>query len=214
MSAQTTFTAMLSATSSPASADGPTPSDRLAGTTPDLFGPDRAPVSRSALRESRRASPTSATSGPSGESLSASDRLQSSLESRLRERLHGSDLCEVTWSTWATPWGQCRSKPQARVRTTNARDFGLWPTADANNHRDPFTLRKMTTDQDRLARGVRKGVSLHHAAWLWATPRVTDARGSGYQYSQGDRSKPVLTLAGQTGAGSSPLTVRTAGAGG
>jgi hypothetical protein len=59
---------------------------------------------------------------------SGSDALQRSLESRLRRCLSGSDLCEVIWKPWATPWGQSLSRPRARVRTTSETVSGLWAT--------------------------------------------------------------------------------------
>ena len=67
------------------------------------------------------------TCGQSGKNLSLSDTLQSSLESNLQKHLTGSDLCEVIWKPWTTPWGQSRSRPRARVRIPLATDFGLWP---------------------------------------------------------------------------------------
>jgi hypothetical protein len=97
--------------SSPALADGPTHSGSPDGLTTDLFGRVHVRVSRSASRVSKRDSTTLDISGPSGESLSASAILQSFLENRLRVRLNGSDLCEVTWKPWAAPWGNaCPSR--------------------------------------------------------------------------------------------------------
>lgn len=71
---------------------------------------------------------TIVTSGRTGATSSRSDALQQFLESRLRARLRGSDLCEVIWKPWATPWGQPLWKPRARVRTTSATATGLWRT--------------------------------------------------------------------------------------
>lgn len=124
------------ATSSLVSAAGPTLCVLQGGLTADQSGPEAAPVSRSRSQARKRASTTSATSGLSGESLSPSDDLQRSLENRLRARLNGSDLCEVIWKPWATPWGQCLSKPRARVRTTSETGFGLWPTPTSRDHKD------------------------------------------------------------------------------
>ena len=97
------------------------------GPTTDLFGQEAAHVSRSAPRASVQDLTIPGTSGQLGSSLLPSDDLQSSLESNLRKLLTGSDLCEVIWKPWITPWGQCRSRPRARVRTHLATDFGLWP---------------------------------------------------------------------------------------
>jgi len=127
-----TLKGLHSAISSPASASGRLPYEWPVGQTGDLFGPAPVPVSPSVLRESRKASPTNATSGPSGSALLPSDALQSFLESRLRQRLNGSDLCEVIWKPWVTPWGAKLSKPRARVRTISATGSGLWATIRAS----------------------------------------------------------------------------------
>ena len=97
-------------------------------------------------------------SGPSGQSSSRSHDLQSCLESKLRALLHGSDLCEVIWKPWATPWGQSLSKPRARVRTTSETDSGLWPTARANKRGPPDS---------------------HGNVAMWPTARVTANGGHG-----------------------------------
>jgi hypothetical protein len=136
MSDQTTCEATRNVTSSPGLVDGAMHCGSQDGPTTDLFGRAHVLVSRSASRGSKKASQTSATSGPYGESLSASARLQQSLESRLRAQLNGSDLCEVIWKPWATPWGQCLSKPRARVRTTYGTDIGSWPTPTTRDHKD------------------------------------------------------------------------------
>lgn len=117
----------------PGSEDGRLLSELPDGPTTAKSGPAPAPASRSVRPASKRVSPTTVTCGPSGVSLSASDALQSSLESKLRARLHGSDLCEVTWKPWTTPWGQCLSKPRARVRTTSETASGLWATIRASD---------------------------------------------------------------------------------
>ncbi len=125
---------MRSTTSSPALEAGLTLSDLLDGPTTSQYGPGVVPVNHSAPPASAKASPTSATCGPCGSALFSSADLQSCLESRLRVHLNGSDLCEVIWKPWATPWGATLSKPRARVRTISATDIGLWqsPTAKAN----------------------------------------------------------------------------------
>src|SRR5574343_407539 len=136
MSGQTTCEATRKRISSPGLADGATPYGSQVGPTTDLFGQEVAPVSRSTSRGNKKASTTNATCGPSGENLSASARLQQSLENRLRAQLNGSDLCEVIWKPWATPWGQCLSKPRARVRTIFGTDIGSWPTPTTRDHKD------------------------------------------------------------------------------
>ena len=117
-------------------AAGPTLSGSQDGPTIGPSGPAPVPVSRSRSRASNAVSPTSATSGQSGANSSRSDDLQRSLASRLLPLLNGSDLCEVTWKPWVTPWGQCLSKPRARVRTTFETDIGSWPTPTTRDHKD------------------------------------------------------------------------------
>jgi len=114
-------------TSSPALADGPPPCALLVSPTTALCGQVAVPVNPSRSPASRKVSRTSGTSGRSGAISSSSAALQSSLESRLRPRLNGSDLCEVIWKPWATPWGQSLSKPRALVRTTFGTGIGLLP---------------------------------------------------------------------------------------
>lgn len=97
------------------------------GPTTVRCGPEAVHANHSAPKDNEAALTTPATSGRHGSNLSPSDDLQSSLESNLRKLLTGSDLCEVIWKPWTTPWGQCLSRPRARVRTHLATDFGLWP---------------------------------------------------------------------------------------
>ena len=122
--------------SSPALEGGITPSDWRDGPLVALSGLDPVPANPSRSPAPRKASRTSVTSGPSSETLSLSDVLQQSLESRLRALLNGSDLCEVTWKPWATPWGRSLSKPRARVRTIYGTDTGSWPMPTTRDHKD------------------------------------------------------------------------------
>jgi hypothetical protein len=90
-------------------------------------------VSRSAWRGSGGGLLMNGTCGRSSFVLSASAGLQSFLENKLRARLSGSQVCEVTWCPWTTPWRQSLSRPRARVRSTFATDTGLWPTIRASD---------------------------------------------------------------------------------
>jgi hypothetical protein len=173
-------------------ADGVSLSVTPAGQTINLCGPEAAPASPFPLPASAKVSPTPATSGQSGENLSASDILQRSLESRLRARLHGSDLCEVIWKPWTTPWGQCLSKPRARVRTTFGTASGSWPTPTTRDHKDgsycpnvPVNglLGRMVWSTPRANEGTgakippgrQGGMSLKAMAATWVTPTANEA---------------------------------------
>lgn len=125
-----TCAASRNAISSPESACGPTLSVAPDGQMTFLSGPDHAPVSRSARRANSRDSTTTATSGPSGSILSASDALQRSLESRLRARSTGSILYRLTWKVRVTPSGRPICALRASKARISASDFILsgWPT--------------------------------------------------------------------------------------
>lgn len=119
-----------SATSSPASASGPTRSDSQAGQMTFPFGPAPVPASHSPAPDDEQASPTSATSGLFGSSSSASAALQSSLESRLRARMAslGSTLFRLTWKERATPSGRRICARRGSVLRTSDSGSTSWPT--------------------------------------------------------------------------------------
>ena len=191
---QTISPDLVNAISSQGLAAGAEPCASLASPMTGLSGPDLALVSRSRSRGSARASPTTGTSGQSGASLSPSDSLQSFLESRLRALLPGSDLCEVIWKPWATPWGQSLSRPRARVRTISGTGSGLWvtirasdgekplpaqaasiwPTPGCSNDRSP---RPSEATRGKRADGSKVQVRLQGAAAAtWPTPTSADGR--------------------------------------
>lgn len=116
------------ATSSPESADGHSHFDSLAGVTIDLFGLVPARANLSARQAKDLGLMTSGTSGLPGTGSLRSANLQKLLESKLRQRLNGSFLCEVTWKPWDTPLAPNLSRPRARVRSIYATGFSLWPT--------------------------------------------------------------------------------------
>jgi len=123
-----------SATSSPGSASGPTPSVSQDGPTTGPSGLAPALASHSAPPEKEPDLPMSATSGPSSTGSSASAALQSSLESRLRARTAsaGSTLYSLTWKHRATPSGRQICALRASAPRTSASASGLlesgWPT--------------------------------------------------------------------------------------
>ena len=102
MSSQMTLWATANVTSSPESAAGRSPCASPESPTTSRSGQARARASRSASPERAEEPTTSGTSGPSCGASSLTERLQSSLASRLRQTLdgRGSPLCALTWKTW------------------------------------------------------------------------------------------------------------------
>ena len=153
-----TWTGSPNAISSPASEAGRSPCSSQEWIRLDLFGPDPALVSHSVMPGSGLENSTNATSGQPSTASSRSAILQSSLESRLRARLHcnGSMEYSLTWKVRTTPARRriCALRAQARkqtskssmnlreqwsiagkvllVRRTSDSDFSGWPTPMAN----------------------------------------------------------------------------------
>ncbi len=206
-----TSRATSSATSLPASAAGHSRSGGRCGQTIDLFGPEVVPASLSPSRENRRGLRIVATSGPSSGALSPSDALQRSLENRLRVHLTGSDLCEVIWKAWATPWGPCLSKPRARVRTTSATGSGLWATIRASDGEkgspnqsfssgsgQPLPAQAAASWPTPTTRDHKDGQSCRNVPvngllgrMVWPTPRASEA---GPDFAKATRSKTGMAL--------------------
>jgi hypothetical protein len=172
MSAPPISRATTNATSSPASADGAEPSDLPGGQIVDLFGQAVAPVNRSAPQVAAKALPMTGTYGRIGSVSSASERLQSSLESRLRERLGTSGLTPLpmTWRRMRTPRGRLYSRLALSGRHTSETDFGLLPTPAAQSYG--------TNIGGAAGRTGKVRPSLEHMARhnLWPTPAHRDYR--------------------------------------
>jgi len=133
MSAQVILPDTPNATSSPALAVGATPCALPDGPRTDLFGQAVAHASHSARPVPGGALPTSAISGRSGSTSSASADLTLSLVSKLTQRLTtaGSTLFNLTWREKVTPAGRLVSLLRASGRRTSDKDFGLWQTPKA-----------------------------------------------------------------------------------
>lgn len=159
----------LNATSLPASVAGPSLLDKRVIPIIKKFGLEAVLASLSPRRAADLGLLMIGISGPSGAISSRSAALQSSLESRLRPLLTGSDLCEVIWKPWTTPWGQCLSRPRARVRTISETDTGLWATATSH-------------ERTQTPRKVHHGAQLaNQAASLWPTTTTRDHKDGIYQ---------------------------------
>lgn len=125
-----TLQAIPSATSSPGSAAGPTPSASPVGRRTGPSGPEAVPASLSAPLESRWVALIRAIYGRRSAASSTSAALQLSLESRLQARLgvNGSPEYALTWKRWAMPSGPAICALRASARRTSGNDSTGWPT--------------------------------------------------------------------------------------
>ena len=165
MSGQTNFLDILNATSSQASAYGPTPCAKPDGLIISRYGLDLAHASLSARQAKERGLLTSGIYGPRSTGSSASVSLASSLVSRLQEKTAsaGSTLWRLTWKTWATPAGRCLSLLRASARPTSEKGFTGWPTPTTRDWKD---------GQECI--NVPINALLGRAAWMagWPTPNT------------------------------------------
>ena len=193
---QTTCEATPSVTSLPASVDGATPSDSLDGPTTDLFGRAVVPVSLSRPQAPKLAAPIPAIFGQRGIASSASAALQSSLVSRLRQRLPtaGSTLFAMTWKVMATPSGRSVCLLRASGHRISDNDSGSWPTPRVNDDNQS----RMSEDASlrEIAR-PNAGQSLALSAVLsaWPSPKAQNANGAGLH---GRGGQDLQTLASWT----------------
>jgi len=180
MSARKTWPGSASATSSPASADGPTPCDWPDGTTLDLFGPAPALANLSARQAKGLGRLTSGICGRTSSTSSSSADLQSRLASRLRALTAscGSTLYALTWKERATPSGlQICALRASAPRTSDSGSTG-WPTP-----RSADAEKNVRTLDGSLREIERKGSpqDLAQAAAIcagWGTPNASAPGGT------------------------------------
>ena len=101
----------------------------------DPSGLEAVHVSRFRARESKKAMPTNATSGPLFNYSSPSAALSVVFGSRLQQNLegNGSPLYELTWSQWDMPAGPQICRQRASARRTSANGCIGWPTPLTHN---------------------------------------------------------------------------------
>ena len=135
MSNRKTLPDSPAAISSPASADGTTPSSLRGGQSSGPCGPGAVRASRSASPARRPVQMTFGISGLYGTGSSSSAALEASLESRLREQLDtaGSTLFSMTWSEAVTPAGRSYCRLQVSALRTSGSGCGSWPSPKVSN---------------------------------------------------------------------------------
>ena len=170
------------ATSSPASACGPTHCVSQVGPTTGPCGPALVRANLSARQAAEMGLMMSGTFGRIGTISSGSAALLSSLASRLRARTagRGSTLFNLTWKEQVTPSGLRLPLLRASVRRTADTDFGSWPTPNATDSTGAGTA------------GRQGGLNLQTMA-SWATPTTRDWKDGACQ----DANVPVNGLLGR-----------------
>lgn len=171
------------ATSSPELEPGPTHSGKQAGQTVDLFGQDPLPASPSAMPDSEKEKTMTDTSRPTGSISSASAALQSSLASRLKQRLDttGSTIYRLTWKQKTTPAGRLYCQLVASAPRTSGKDSGLllkdWATPTASDNRHPGSTKHL---KKRFShpRGKRLEQQVYYYLVGWGTPNSSNSGGT------------------------------------
>ena len=181
-SSRKTWRGSPNAISSPGSAAGPTPLERLDGQTILPFGQAPVPARVSVRAGSGEASQISVTYGPHGSGSSASYALTQSLASRLRPKTDsfGSTLFRLTWKERVTPSGRVICALRASGRRTSEAGCTSWPTW--------ATPRGEDSECVGAHRGNADGLHIQSQLATWRTPRQNDYKG-GVTRSQGSQRK-------------------------
>ena len=206
MYSQKTLKDSPSATSSRESEDGQQQLDLLAGMMSDPCGQEAHPASHSVQPGTEKDKTMSDTCGLSSSISSASARLQSSLESRLRQPLEraGSTIYKMTWKQKATPaqWPYCQLA--ASVPRTKEIDSSMsqsaWPTPSATCRETSLEtmkkrkeFRKRNANQNTVPMYLTDAVQVMHSKEYaqamgykdeeraaWPTPTAHNAKENGY----------------------------------
>ena len=152
----------------PESEAGPLPWAWQDGRQMLLFGPEAALANRFRAPESEGGTPTSDTSGPLGSDLSASAALQSSLASRLHQRMdsNGSMEYSLTWKTRVTPAGRPICALRASGHHTSGKGCTGW-------------LSPQAADSKRVDGGTVPTLPAAVQLMGWHTPKGTDGTKGG-----------------------------------
>ena len=191
-------------TSSPASADGPSPSASPAGPTTGPCGPDRRPASLSVPQDSAAPQPTNDTSPPLFSSWSgppapqcclasrsparrSSERLQAALNEALPTRVsgHGSTIYRMVWKRQATPSGRLIYRLRASARRTSDSDSSSpqseltsprWPLAQDGEPAGWVSPQSRDHKDTGQERDRPRGINMPEQVALagWSTPSARD----------------------------------------
>jgi len=181
MSRQMTFKDMFSAIFLQESESGLMRSGEQGGQTTDQSGLDHALANLSPQQEKEKDLKMKDISGLTSTTSSASANLQSSLESKLRQRTAslGSTLYKLTWKHRSTPSGLQICALRASVLRTSDKDSIGWPTPCSSDNRDrgkwddPAIKRRMD-----IGKSIELSMLVHVAGW--PTPVSHNAKQMGY----------------------------------
>lgn len=204
MSHPTIYAALLSAISLQGSADDPSPSDALASTIVEDYGPDHALASLSPRQALEMGLLTSGTYGRSGFTSSESADLASSIWSKLRPAMErdGSTLYRMTFKERALPSGRLIFQAQASAPRTFAPGsmrLSSWPTpsaSDENDARGGYYGGRIREREGRPPRFAvdRLGQAVQLAGWM--TPMAgSPARNGNNPAGNTDSSRKTTQLA-------------------
>lgn len=200
MSAPTTSSLSGSATSSPVSVAGPTPSSSPVGLTISKSGPVAAHASLTARQAKARGLLMSGISGPLGTTSSTSAALGASLESRLRAKLPsgGGTLFTLTWRYRNTPAGLPICALRASAHRTSASGCTSWPTPNAGpqNDNDGTWEQRREVLKRKHGNGNGFGLNLGQAVTLsaWPTTAARDWKSSASN-KHGGNARPLNEVA-------------------
>jgi hypothetical protein len=200
MSRQMTFEDMFSAIFLQESESGLMRSGEQGGQTTDQSGLDHALANLSPQQEKEKDLKMKDISGLTSTTSSASANLQSSLESKLRQRTAslGSTLYKLTWKHRSTPSGLQICALRASVLRTSDKDSIGWPTPCSSDNRDrgkwddPAIKRRMD-----IGKSIELSMLVHVAGW--PTPVSHNAKQMGYPAEWTRNTIQLGTLAHLTG---------------
>lgn len=177
MSSHPTSSDTPNATSSQASAGGPSQPDLLGGPMIESCGPAPRRASRSRLQAKEKPRLTIGTCGPTFSGSPVPEGPLSLWESRLRRRLArtGSTECSLTWKASTTPAGRPLSRLVPSTRPTEGIACGLWPTPCARDHMPAHSMEYI---KSKKAQGhgmsILPDYALHAALWPTPTASLAD----------------------------------------